>query len=301
MPSAMMLLVALSGSQAQEQKETPKEVPQVKGLPAGTQQFVNLAYVEKGHERHKLDLFIPQSAKPTPLIVWIHGGGWVGGSKNSAPSAKEFLEAGYAVASINYRFSNHAVYPAQIFDSKAAVRFLRANAKKYNIDPDHIGVWGASAGGHLVSLLGTTSDIKELEGDLGNLNVSSRVQAVVDVFGPADFMKYAEHSGSNSVFGANSLLSKLLGGPIPDNKELAKMASPALYCTKDDAPFLILQGDKDLLVPHQQSREFHDALKKAGVESTLIIVPGAGHDARVFGSGNREKVGEFFAKYLKKS
>jgi len=103
------------------------------------------------------------------------------------------------------------------------------------------------------------------------------------------------------VFGANSLLSKLLGGPIPDNKELAKMASPALYCTKDDAPFLILQGDKDLLVPHQQSREFHDALKKAGVESTLIIVPGAGHDARVFGSGNREKVGEFFAKYLKKS
>src|SRR5262249_32279005 len=145
------------------------------------------------------------------------------------------LSKGYAVASINYRLSQHAVYPAQIEDCKAAVRFLRANAKKYNLDPDHFGVWGASAGGHLVALLGTTGGGKELEGDGGNKEVSSKVQAVVNWFGPTDLTKMG---GSHD--NPDSPEAKLLGGPVQENKDKAAKANPITYVAKDAAPFLIL-------------------------------------------------------------
>ena len=301
LPTLIVLTAMVGGLPAQD-KKTPEKKAQPKTvvvIPEGTKVEKNLAYVEKGHARQILDIAVPPSEKPVPLIVWIHGGGWLGGSKENPPTAAEFLKQGYAVASINYRFSNQAIYPAQIHDCKAAIRWLRANAMKYNIDPDRIGVWGASAGGHLVALLGTTGEVKEVEGELGNPKMSSRVQAVIDVFGPADFLKYAEHMGKDDVFGVNSLLSKLIGGPVLDKKELAKLASPVAFVTKDDSPFLILQGDNDKLVPHQQSEEFHEALKKAGVTSELVIVPGAGHDSTVIAK-NSVKVNDFFAKWLKK-
>ena len=155
--------------------------------PQGVQVLRNLPYVANGHERNRLDIYLPE--KPTgrlPLVVWIHGGGWEAGSKEDCP-AVPLIAKGYAVASINYRFSQHALFPAQVEDCKAAIRWLRANAAKYHLDPDHIGVWGESAGGHLVAMLGTTGGIKEFDKG-GNLDQSSRVQCVVDFFGPAEML-----------------------------------------------------------------------------------------------------------------
>jgi acetyl esterase/lipase len=254
----------------------------------------DLEYLPGGHERQKLDLYLPEKTESRlPMIAWIHGGGWQGGSKERCP-AVSFVGKGYAVASINYRLSQHAKFPAQIEDCKAAIRWLRANAPKYHLDPEHIGVWGASAGGHLVALLGTTADAKELEGKEGNLDQSSRVQAVVDWFGPADFRKMLGTS-------ADSPVAKLLGGPISENKDKAALASPVAHVAKTDPPFLIMQGDMDPLVPLVQSEMLAEALKKAGVEVTLHVLKGAKHGGPEFTTPeSRKLIEDFFAKHLKK-
>ena len=158
--------------------------------PDGTKVLANLEYVPGGHERQRLDLYVPAEADaPLPVIVWIHGGAWLGGSKEMGVPALPFVGKGYAVASINYRLSQHAVFPAQIEDCKAAIRWLRANARTYNLNAGRIGVWGASAGGHLVALLGTSGGVEDFDGKGGNADRSSRVQAVVDFFGPTDFLQ----------------------------------------------------------------------------------------------------------------
>jgi acetyl esterase/lipase len=262
-------------------------------LPEGTKVEMDLAYGPH-KERNVLDLYVPKSEAALPLVIWVHGGGWQQGSKAGGP-ALGLLSKGYAVASINYRLSQQAVYPAQIEDCKAAVRFLRANAKEYNLDPDHFGVWGASAGGHLVALLGTTAAAKELEGDGGNKEVSSKVQAVVDWFGPTDLTKMG---GSHD--NPNSPEAKLLGGPVQENKDKAAKANPITYVTKDAAPFLILHGDQDKTVPYSQSELLAEALKKAGVEVRLVKVEGAGHGGAQFNAPeNRKLIEEFFDKHLK--
>ena len=267
--------------------------------PAGTKVQRDLAYVANGHERQKLDLYTPPGAtNPLPLIIWIHGGAWKLGSKENCPALR-YLEHGYAVASINYRLSQHAVFPAQIEDCKAAVRWLRVHAKDNNLDPNRFAAWGSSAGGHLVALLGTSGGVKEFEVG-ANLEVSSRVQAVVDWFGPIDFTQMSKYSLPNSPFdhdAADSPESQLLGGAVPQNKAKAAKASPLTYVSRDDPPFLIMHGNKDNLVPYQQSELLRDALKKSGVPVMLKIVEGAGH-----GFGGREideQVAEFFAQHLK--
>jgi acetyl esterase/lipase len=198
------------------------------------------------------------------------------------------------VASINYRLSQHAVFPAQIEDCKAAIRWLRANAVKYHIDPDHIGVWRASAGGHLVAMLGTTGNVMDLEGTGGNLDQSSRAQGVVDWFGPTDMTamgKQADKPGTP--------VAKLIGGPVQENQEKARKASPMTYVGKDSAPFLIMHGDQDNTVPLQQSEVLAEALKKAGVEVKLQIIEGNGHGGPSFSSPeNRKLIEDFFAKHL---
>ncbi len=170
------------------------------GVPAGVKAERNIPYVEHGHRRQVLDLFLPEqsSDKPLPLMIWIHGGAWMAGSQASPP-VLYLVPKGFAVASIQYRFSSDAIWPAQSYDCKAAIRFLRANAAKYNLDPDHFGVGGDSAGGHLAAFVGTSGDVKEMEGDLGNPNVSSRVQAVVDWFGPTDVTLLAQQSGPHGM------------------------------------------------------------------------------------------------------
>ena len=278
-------------------------------LPAGIVAKRDLAYVPGGGPRQMLDVFYPEKTdKPVPLVIWIHGGAWSAGSKDRPPGLPLMLEKGFAVASVTYRFSQNAVFPAQIEDCKTAIRWLRKNAASLNIAPEKIGVWGASAGGHLVAMLGVAGDVKDW--DKGeNLDQSSRVQAVCDWFGPSDLLTFGPQGGNArpknprpfpATDAADSPEGKLIGGAVPENKDKARAASPVTYVTKDDAPFLIMHGDKDPLVPAAQSTELHELLEKAGVSSKLIILPGAGHGGPQFSS--REslgKVAEFFAKTLK--
>ncbi|NLH15949.1 MAG: alpha/beta hydrolase, partial [Phycisphaerae bacterium] len=257
----------------------------------------NLEYVPNGHERQKLDLYLPAkpSEKPLPLIVWVHGGAWLGGNKETPP-ARRFVAMGFSVASINYRLSQHAIFPAQIEDCKAAIRFLRTNAKKYNLDPARIGVWGASAGGHLVAMLGTTGDDKSFDTGL-NLEQSSAVQAVCDFFGPTDFTKMSAFPGSMNHDAPDAPEAKLVGGPVQEKKEACARANPITFVTRKDPPFLIVHGDKDPLVPMNQSQILYDALKTAGVEATFHIVKDGGHGFH--DSDVDRMVAEFFLKYLK--
>jgi acetyl esterase/lipase len=258
----------------------------------------DVEYGTGGGRPLKLHLVKPKSPaqEPMPVVVYIHGGAWRSGNRDGGVRPLSRLAArGYFGASIEYRLSSEAKFPAQIEDCKAAIRFLRSRAKEYGIDPDRIGVWGPSAGGHLVALLGTSGDVKELEGKGGSAEFSSRVQAVVDWFGPTDFLKMGKNKIDHDA--ANSPESLLVGGPIQENKEKVAAANPITYVSKDDPPFLVIHGDKDDLVPLSQSELFHAALEKAGVPSKLHVVPGAGH-----GFGGREleaMVDEFLDRHLK--
>lgn len=271
--------------------------------PVGTKKFLNVAYVEGGHERQRLDVYVPPRAKgdkrKPALIVWIHGGGWQAGSKENPP-AMFLLNEGYAVASLNYRFSQHAPFPAQIEDCKTAIRFLRAKADEYGYDAGRIGVWGGSAGGHLVCLLGTAGDAKELEGPELYRDQSSRVQAVCNYFGPTDFVNIDKHMTPVVKLdwkGPDSLVAKLLGGPLGDRQDEAKAASPIAYVTKDDPPVLTFHGDLDALVPLGQAEALHEALEKVGVENELVVMKGRGHE--MFADPvSRAKVFAFFKRTL---
>lgn len=246
-------------------------------LPEGATAYRDLAYVSGGHARQKLDLYLPKDGKDLPLIVNIHGGAFRAGSKEMGVPL-EYLSRGYAVASINYRLSQHAIFPAQIEDCKAAVRWLRAHASEYRLDPNHFAVWGSSAGGHLAAMLGTTGDAKEFEvGE--NLAESSRVQAVVDYFGPTDFLQMDAHRLPDGMTHdtPDSPESQLIGGAIQENKEKVAKANPITYVTKSSPPFLICHGDSDPLVPHHQSELLAAALQKAGVPVTFYTVKGGGH------------------------
>ena len=246
-------------------------------VPEGVTVYRDLAYVTDGHERQKLDLYVPETGENLPLIIWIHGGAWRGGDKTHYMPI-EYLKAGYAGASLNYRLSQHAIFPAQIEDVKAAVRWLRANAETYRLDPNRFAAWGSSAGGHLVAMLGTAGDVKEFEvGE--NLEVSSRVQAVVDYFGPTDFLQMDAHRLPNGLVHdvPDSPESQLVGEPIQEHQDRVARANPVTYVSKDAPPFLIVHGDKDPLVPYQQSVLLNDALEKVGVPVTFYKVEGGGH------------------------
>ena len=246
-------------------------------VPEGVTVYRDLAYVTDGHERQKLDLYVPETGENLPLIIWIHGGAWRGGDKTHYMPI-EYLKAGYAGASLNYRLSQHAIFPAQIEDVKAAVRWLRANAETYRLDPNRFAAWGSSAGGHLVAMLGMAGDVKEFEvGE--NLEVSSRVQAVVDYFGPTDFLQMDTHRLPDGLVhdAPDSPESQLVGGAIQEHQDRVARANPVTYVSKDAPPFLIVHGNKDPLVPYQQSVLLNDALKKAGVPVTFYKVEGGGH------------------------
>jgi len=247
-------------------------------IPANVHFSQDLEYIPGGHERNKLDLYLPGQPEvpgPLPLIVWVHGGAWRAGSKQRCPALR-FLNKGYAVASINYRLSQHAIFPAQIEDCKAAIRWLRKYAKKYNLDPKRIGVWGSSAGGHLVALLGTTGDVKKF--DKGpNLEVASRVHAVCDFFGPTDFIEMGRFPSNMNHHAPDSPESQLIGGPVLQNKTACRSANPITYISEDDPPFLIMHGDNDMTVPLNQSQLLYEALKKAGVKVKFHTVKGGGH------------------------
>lgn len=273
--------------------------------PEGIKACVDLAYVTNGHERQKLDLYVPEnSTDPTPLVIWVHGGGWAAGDKKDGGALFRggYLQRGYAVASLNYRLSGDAVFPAQIEDCKAAIRWLRTHAKKYNLDPAHIGVWGSSAGGHLVALLGTTGDIREF--DVGeNLDQSSAVQAVSDFFGPTDLLQMDAHAlpGAQLKHDApNAPEARLVGGPIQEKpyRDVAARLNPIPYLTRNAPPYLIVHGDADPTVPHHQSELLYAALVQAGVPVRFHTIRGAGHGSGFGGREIAEMVAAFFDHHL---
>ena len=295
-----MLLCLLLTAPLWAQPKTPP--PQ--NLPPETTFLPDLKYGNAPGRGQLLDLYLPAKAEGSlPLIVWIHGGGWSGGDKAACP-AFPMLSHGYVVASLNYRLSGEAKFPAQILDCKGAIRWLRAHAKEYHIDPEHIGIWGGSAGGHLVALLGTSGDVKELEGKIGgNLDQSSRVHCVIDWFGPTDMGVFFEQAaGIPNIFKADpekSPICTLFGGPLDEHVEQVRQANPITFVKKDNPPFLIVHGDKDALVPLAQSEILADALKKAGVDVHLEVLEGAGHGNGFDKPGLQTQTVEFFDKHLK--
>ena len=247
-------------------------------LPAGVKMLRDLQYGQGSGRPMLLDLYLPErSEKRIPLIIWVHGGAWMSGSKDGKSPALQFTSEGYAVAHVGYRLSGEAIFPAQINDCKAAVRWLRANADKYQLDPNKFIAWGASAGGHLAALLGTTGGVRELEGKVNDLKESSRVQGVIDWFGPTDLLRMNETESDRRHDAPDSAESKLIGGPILKHTGRAGKASPTSYVSKEAPPFLIMHGDHDLEVPIRQSEILADALKKVGVEVTFVPMKGAGH------------------------
>ncbi|MEQ1839095.1 MAG: alpha/beta hydrolase [Verrucomicrobiales bacterium] len=287
--------------------EQAKPAPKPANLPPGVRMERDLAYVPYGDEAQRLDLYLPEltSEKPLPLIVHIHGGGWMGGSKFPCPFVG-MVARGYVVASVEYRFSQKAKFPAQIQDCQAAIRWLRANAGKYRIDPEKVGVVGGSAGGHLSALVGTAGGTGTFPPIGGNEDQSDRVQAVCDIYGPADFTtvvkQAAEDKNVKNIFEFNSPkdpYSSLIGVPL-ETEATSRAVSPVTYVSEDDPPILILHGTHDALVPYAQSVQFAEVLKAKGVPVWLQTLPGAGHGGPVFGKpAVIQLMQNFFDKHLK--
>jgi acetyl esterase/lipase len=308
LPIATLLLTTVCCGRCYAEPATRPAATQAVATLAGIQVERNIPYVPNGDPAEVLDLYLPTtaSANPLPLIVWIHGGGWWAGSKAGCPPAK-WVRDGYAAASVEYRFSRKAVFPAQIQDCQAAIRWLRANSAKYNIDPDHIGVWGGSAGGHLVALLGTSGGKHAFAPIGGNEDTSDRVQAVCDFFGPADFNTVMSQVTADktvkNIFKFNTPgdpYSTLIGVHLGSDEEKGAAVSPVHYVSSDNPPFLIMHGTADTLVPFAQSVELRDALQKAGVEVILQRFPGSGHGGPAFSLPVVLKlIKTFFDKHLK--
>lgn len=265
--------------------------------PPGVTAFRDISYTGDREARHLLDVYVPDNAKePLPLIVWIYGGAWMCLDKTSAKGGPALPSSahGYVVACIDYSHTQEAIFPAQVHDAKAAIRFLRAHAKEYHIDPNQIGAWGESSGAYLAAMLGTTGGVAELEGTEGNcLEQSSRVQAVVDFCGPSDFPLRIKTTpelakGPNVAF---------LGGWGDEVMDRAIKASPVTYASKDAPPFLIVHGDKDKGVPFNQGESMFNALKDKGADVTFVPVKDGGH--AVMTPQNIRTANEFLAKHLK--
>lgn len=240
----------------------------------------NITYCKAGDVELKLDLAKPDGDGPFPAIVFIHGGGWSGGNRQAySNQIKVAARRGYVAITVSYRLTQpdesgkaQNPWPAQINDTKCAVRWLRANADKYHVDPNRIGVTGGSAGGHLSLMVGLADESAKLEGDGGYQDQSSRVQAVVNVFGPTE-MK-SEYRANDFVA---KLVKTLLGGTPDEVPDRYENASPMTYISSDDPPVLTLQGTKDPLVPDSQARLLDERMKAKGADHELMIFEGAGH------------------------
>jgi acetyl esterase/lipase len=261
---------------------------------------VEYAFVDGVHL--KLDVYLPRNApKPYSVVVWIHGGAWMAGAKENTP-ATFLLCYGYAIVSVNYRLSRQALFPAQVHDCKAAVRWVRGNAAAYGLDPHRIGVWGSSAGGHLAALLGTAGPEAGLEGTLGGeRNVSTQVQAVCDWYGPTNLVTIWRYPSTINRAASSCPEAKLIGGSLQRNSEKAWKASPMAYVKSGDPPFLIMHGTVDSTVPFHQSVELDSALHSAGVPVLFKPITGAGHGGPAFtADSTRQLVRTFFDAHLKK-
>ena len=289
-PIARLAAVVLVGLMASTGRCDEKPTPPVQ-LPRGVRMERDIAYVPDGDDAQKLDIYTPETPadRPLPLIVHIHGGGWMGGSKFPCPVVG-MVARGYVVASVEYRFSQKALFPAQIQDCQAAIRWLRANSGRYGIDPERVGVVGGSAGGHLSALVGTAGGTGTFPAIGGNADQSDRVQAVCDIYGPTNFTtvmrQAAEDKNVKNIFTFNSPgdpYSRLIGTSLEGDAAKTRAVSPVHYVSDESPPTLILHGTHDALVPYAQSEEFAAALRAHGVPVWLQTLPGSGHGGPAFG------------------
>ena len=255
--------------------------------PPGVKVLRDLEYASIDGNSLRLDLYLPEKGLNPPLFVWIHGGGWTHGDKSQVNSAVVGLAtAGFAVASLNYRLGGITLHPKQVEDIKGAVRWLRANAKQYGYHARRVGVGGGSSGAHLALLLGLSGGVTSLEGEVGDhLSESSRVQAIVDLYGPSDLQAFAE-------------VKPRFRRDTPE--DIQRSASPLRYLSQDDPPLLILHGDQDGVVPLDQSRLLHERYQQAGLISELHVLHGAGHGGRPFkDQASYELIKDFLTRYLR--
>lgn len=297
--------LATAGFAAAQQQPTARPRGN-QNIPKDVRVIRDLVFGTGGDRDLKMHLVLPSenAASPAPAYVWVHGGGWQSGSKEGGVGkVVPMVKRGFVGATIEYRLTGEAPFPAQIEDCKCAIRFLRAHAQKYNIDPQRIAVGGASAGGHLVALLGTSGDVQELEGNGGWPNQPSNVQAVVDYYGPTDFRAFVTTAGYEKHNRDGSPESKLLGGgEVLANPAGIKRLNPITYVDNSDPAFLIIHGTADPVVPLNQSQAMHQALQAAGVKTTLRTIKGAGHGGKGFSTAEILKLQhEFLHSQLQQS
>jgi len=260
----------------------------------------DIEYARVGDTSLKLDLHVPVGAKSPPVVVWVHGGAWRSGSKNN-PSVLSLTEHGFAIASVDYRLSPVAPFPAQIHDIKAAIRYLRATAKQYAINTDKIAISGGSAGAHLAALVGVTNGLKALEGDVGpHRDQSSNVQAIVAFYGASNLTTILAQSTPHGLDVRKPALELLLGGQPDSKPDLARLASPVFHVDKNDPPLLWFHGDQDPQMPINQGHELMGAYKKQGLNATFETVYGGAHGGKLFFTPEQMKqVGEFLDRNLR--
>jgi len=236
----------------------------------------DLQYADRESGSLALDLYVPERGSAAPLVVSIHGGGWQSGDRTQTGDTLRLVDRGYALASVSYRLTDAATFPAQVRDCRAAVRWLRAHADEYGLDPGRVAAWGWSAGAHLAALLGTAPEV-----DFGDPEVhpdeSHRVDAVVDCFGPADLLAMGDQGSDRDHTTADSPEGKLLGGPVRERSERARRASPLTHVDGTEPPFLVVHGSADGVVPREQSDLLVSALADADVPVTYHVVGGGGH------------------------
>ena len=281
-------------------KDDPQKI--LNRLPKGTIIERDIVYAKNGEREMLLDVYRPKSEKPLPLVIWFYGGAWDWGNKDRSQPLIPMLSGGYAIAGVTHTKSKEEIFPAVINDCRAAVSFLRLNAKRFNLDPKRFGAAGESSGGHLTALLATTSDTKEFQKHPVTHKASSAIQAASPWCGPTDFLKLNDVKASQDYSNPRSAPSRLVGKPIKQAPEKCRQANPITYVSKGDPPCFIVHGDRDFVVPLNQSELLHAALKKAGVPSTLHVVKGGEHGFSKLTPANDEivkKVMEFFDRQFK--
>jgi len=256
---------------------------------ASERMIKNIEFGVINSHRLALDMYLPEGVKNPPLVMWIHGGGWKSGSRNDC-KIRWMTDHGFAIASISYRLTDQAIFPVQIHDCKAAVRWLRANRETYGYSTEKVAVAGSSAGGMLAALLGTSGGVLNLEGNVGNnLDQSSRVQAVIDFYGATDFVLRSK-TQPNRANEPGSVVHRLLGGGADKKIKLAEMASAAFHVSPDDPPMLVFHGEKDKTVLPDQSKRIHDVYSATGLPITLIIIKKAGHGGKNFHNADNRRI-----------
>ena len=300
--TVVLVLLFTPSCRAEEEASPPPEITLTITEITVTR---DIEYGRIGDRPLLLDIYTPEKPiiSPMPAVIWIHGGGWRSGNK-STNKIKLLAKYGFFGVSIEYRLSGEAQFPAAVEDCKCAVRWLKANAEEYNVDPDRIGVWGGSAGGHLSLMVACADEEAGLEGNGGWEGISSRVQAACSYWGPADFISWYESPETRPTNDTAPI--QFLGGTIEEKYDAYWLASPVNHVTVDDPPLLLVHGDLDPVVPFEQSVIMNQAYRKAGLEVTLVEVTGAGHGLKqVTDSPISPSLGEveqlvldFFLKHL---